>query len=176
MYEKNVEGIEGLILISPKIFYDERGSLSIVYSFEDFSQNIKEIAFIQDNEVYNKKGVLRGMHVNLSHPQAKLLRVIKGAIFDVVVDLRKDSKTYMKAFSTVLSNENRKGIFIPEGFGHGYLSLTDNIVQFKISTDFIPGDEINFSWRSFNIEWPNIGVNYIMNNRDKNSPIFTEKC
>lgn len=115
------------------------------------------------------------MHVNVNHPQAKLIRVLKGSIFDVVIDLRRKSDTYKKIYTTVLSDENSKMLFIPEGFGHGYLSLTDSIVQLKVTSHYVPGDEISFSWDSFNIRWPELDVEYILNLRDLNSIKFTDE-
>ncbi len=130
--------------------------------------------FIQDNEVYSNKGVLRGFHVNRRHPQAKLVRTIYGSIYDVVIDLRKDSHTYKKWFGITLSSENKKQLYIPEGFAHAYIALEDSIIQFKVTTHYVLGDELGFAWNSkcFDISWPVMQV--IQNETDSNSPDFSE--
>ncbi len=121
--------IEGLIVIKPKIFEDERG-----YFFEPFNQNIfnktiKEITFVQDNESLSQKGVLRGLHFqNPPYAQGKLVRVIKGSVLDVVVDIRKNSSTYGKSYSIELNEINKIQLWIPEGFAHGFLTLEDNTI------------------------------------------------
>lgn len=104
--------------------------------------------FVQDNESVSKKGVLRGMHVNIKHPQDKLVRVLDGEILDVVIDLRKDSITYLSCFSVILSNDNKKQLYIPKGMGHGYLAIKDCRILFKTTTHYIPGDELGFAWNS----------------------------
>ena len=166
--------IDGLFVIEPIIFYDNRGSLFEAYNEEIFSSHSLNLKFVQDNQVNSKKGVLRGMHVNVKHPQGKLIRVFDGEILDVVIDLRKDSPTYMSCYSIVLSNKNKKQIYIPEGLGHGYLALQDSRVLFKTTTHYIPGDELGFAWNSkaLTVDW---GVNMpILNERDKENKDLNE--
>lgn len=115
--------IEGLYVIEPIVFSDYRGIYFETYNYEVFSSYGLNYHFVQDNESVSKKGVLRGMHVNMKHPQGKLIRVLSGEILDVVIDLRKESKTYMSCFSICLSAQNYKQLYIPEGMGHGYLAM-----------------------------------------------------
>ena len=166
--------IDGLFVIKPIIFYDNRGSLFEAYNEEIFSSHSLNLKFVQDNQVNSKKGVLRGMHVNVKHPQGKLIRVLDGEILDVVIDLRKDSPTYMSCYSIGLSNVNKKQLYIPEGMGHGYLALQDSRVLFKTTTHYIPGDELGFAWNSkaITVDW---GVRIpIQNDRDKSSKDLSE--
>lgn len=173
---KDIEGIKGLCLIEPKVFEDNRGIFIEVYNEKEFFEEGLVAKFVQDNEVHNKKGVFRGFHVNCKHPQGKLVRVLSGTIFDVVIDLRKESKTYEKVFSIELSSKNRKQLYIPEGFAHGYLSLDDSDIIFKVTTHYVPNDELGFSWDSkeFNIGWPCIGEKFILSTKDESNPNFSE--
>ena len=116
--------IDGLFVIEPTIFSDNRGDLFEAYNDEVFSSQGLNIKFVQDNEVSSKKDVLRGMHVNVKHPQGKLIRVLDGEILDVVIDLRRNSPTYMTCYFIVLSNVNKKQIYIPEGRGPWLSSFT----------------------------------------------------
>ncbi len=171
---RNVEGIDGLCIIEPKVFSDSRGYLMEPYNEEDFLEEELDYHFVQDNEAFSRKGVLRGFHVNYNHPQAKLIRVVSGTIYDVVIDLRKDSKTYKKWFGIELSSDNKKQLYIPEGFGHAYQAIEDSVVNFKVTTHWIAGDEIGFAWNSkeFGIDWPI--SNLIQNDNDRSSPDFLE--
>lgn len=166
--------IEGLYVIEPTIFVDDRGTFFEAYNDEVFAAYGINYEFVQDNESVSKKGVLRGMHVNIKHPQAKLVRVLDGAILDVVVDLRKESKTYMSCFSILLSDKNKKQLFIPEGMGHGYLAMEDSRILFKVTTHYIPGDELGFAWNSkeITVEWP--VENPIQNDKDKANKDLSE--
>ena len=170
----DTNGIKGLCVIEPQVFSDDRGFLMESYNEKEFIEKGLLAHFVQDNEAYSKKNVLRGFHVNFKHPQAKLIRVIDGEIYDVVIDLRDNSETYKKWYGVILSAKNRKQLYIPEGFGHGYLALTDVRILFKVSTHWIAGDEIGFAWNSkeFNIDWPI--MNPIQNESDKTSPDFSE--
>lgn len=166
--------INGLYVIEPTIFSDDRGNLFESYNDEVFAAYGLNHKFVQDNESVSKKGVLRGMHVNVKHPQAKLVRVLDGEILDVVVDLRKDSKTYMSCFSILLSDKNKKQLYIPEGMGHGYLAMEDSRILFKVTTHYILGDELGFAWNSkaVTIDWP--VENPIQNDRDKANKDLSE--
>lgn len=166
--------IVGLFIIEPIIFSDNRGDLFEAYNEEVFTAHGLNMKFVQDNESTNKKGVLRGMHVNVKHPQGKLIRVLDGEILDVVIDLRRDSSTYMTCYSLLLSNDNKKQLYIPEGMGHGYLSTKDSRILFKTTTHYIPGDELGFAWNSkaIKIDW---GIkNPIQNDRDVSSIDLSE--
>lgn len=171
---RDVNGINGLCVVEPKVFSDNRGFLMESYNEKEFAEEGLTAKFVQDNEAFSRKGVLRGFHVNSNHPQGKLIRVLDGAIFDVAVDLRVTSMTYKKWFGIKLSAENRKQLYIPEGFGHGYLALTDARILFKVTTHWIAGDEIGFAWNSeeFNIDWPI--KKPIQNESDRNSPNFSK--
>lgn len=158
--------INGLFIVEPVLFSDNRGCLFESYNSEEFAFHGLDTVFVQDNEIFSKKGVLRGMHVNVKHPQAKLVRVIEGEILDVVIDLRKESPTYLSTFSINLSGDNKKQLYIPEELGHGYLALLDSRVLMKTSTYFIRNDELGFAWNSkvLNVNWGII--NPILNERD----------
>lgn len=166
--------INGLFIIEPTIFSDNRGDLFEAYNDEVFASHNLNLKFVQDNETNSKKGVLRGMHVNVKHPQGKLIRVLDGEILDVVVDLRRESSTYMSCYSILLSNDNKKQLYIPEGMGHGYLALQDSRILIKTTTHYVPGDELVFAWNSKAItaDW---GVETpIQNDRDKFSKDLSE--
>lgn len=166
--------IKDLFIIQPTIFSDERGTFFESYNAKALASYGINSNFVQDNEAVSKKYVLRGMHVNVMHPQAKLIRVLEGKILDVVIDLRKDSSTYMLCYSTILSSLNKKQLYIPEGMGHGYLALTDTQVLFKTTTYYIPGDEIGFAWNSKEIS-VNWGISSpIQNTKDRESKKLSE--
>lgn len=171
---RDVDNIKGLCVIEPRVFSDNRGYLMESYNEKDFSEEGLTAKFVQDNEVFSRRGVLRGFHVNRNHPQGKLIRVLDGEIFDVAIDLRFNSPTYKKWYGVNLSDENKKQLYIPEGFGHGYLALTDARILFKVTAHWGAGDEISFAWNSedFNIDWPI--KNPIQNESDKSSPDFSK--
>ena len=172
--QRNIGGIEGLHIIEPKVFSDTRGYLMESYNESDFIEEGLTYRFIQDNEAVSKKGVLRGFHVNQNHPQSKLIRVICGEIYDVVIDLRKESNTFKKWVGVTLSADNKKQLYIPEGFGHGYQAIEDSVVGFKVTTHWIAGDEVGFAWNSkeFNIDWPI--KNPIQSEKDRSSLDFSK--
>jgi len=174
--EKNINGIKDLCLITPELNSQVGINVLEVYNQIEFLQNRLSQQFVQDNQVYSKKCVLRGMHVNIKHPQGKLIRVIHGEIYDVVVDLRKNSSTYKKWVGVEISEKNRKELYIPQGMGHGYLALEDSLVSFKVTTHYIAGDEVGFSWNSpeLGIVWPQI-ENIIQNETDRLSKPFTNE-
>ncbi|MDD6286557.1 dTDP-4-dehydrorhamnose 3,5-epimerase [Candidatus Methanosphaera massiliense] len=153
----NKTSIEGVYIIENQVFGDERGYFMETYQKDLFDEAGLEFNFVQDNQSRSKKGVLRGLHFQYTQPQGKLVRVIKGEVFDVAVDLRKDSPTYGKWEGVILSEENKKQFYIPEGFAHGFLVLSD-IAEFTYKcTDFYnPGDEGGIKWDDpeIGIEWP----------------------
>ena len=123
--EKNVSNIEGLCVITPAVHGDDRGYFMETYSQRDMEENGIDIKFVQDNQSMSTKGVLRGLHFQKNFPQTKLVRVIKGSVYDVAVDLRTGSKTYGKWYGIELTEENKKQFLIPKGFAHGFLVLSD---------------------------------------------------
>ncbi len=150
--------IEGLCVIEPKVFRDERGYFMETYNYNDFKAEGLDMIFVQDNQSMSSYGVLRGLHYQKQYPQGKLVRVVRGKVFDVAVDLRADSKTYGKWFGVELSDENKKQFYIPKGFAHGFLVLSD-VAEFAYKcTDFYhPGDEGGLAWND-----PDIGVKWPM--------------
>ncbi len=154
--EKNVGGIEGLYIIEPAVHGDNRGYFMETYNKRDMQDAGLNMNFVQDNQSMSTKGVLRGLHFQKQFPQGKLVRVIKGKVFDVAVDMRKGSKTYGKWFGVELTEENKKQFYISEGFAHGFLVLSD-IAEFcyKVTDFYHPGDEGGIAWND-----PNIGIDW----------------
>ena len=149
--------IEGLYILEPKVFYDDRGYFMETYNQNDFEALGLNMKFVQDNESKSKRGVLRGLHFQKKHPQGKLVRVIKGSVYDVAVDIRKNSKTFGKWVGVELSEENKKQFYIPEGFAHGFLVLSEEAqFVYKCSDFYYPEDEggIIYNDSTINISWP----------------------
>ncbi len=163
--------IDGMFLVEPAVFPDNRGYFMETYNEADFKAAGYDLTFVQDNQSKSSKGVLRGLHFQIKYPQGKLVRVIKGEVFDVGVDLRKDSETYGKWFGAVLSDENRKQLFIPKGFAHGFLVLSDEAEFVYKCTEFYHGeDEGGIRWddESIAIDWPTEGIdNIILSEKDE---------
>ncbi|MCD8054879.1 MAG: dTDP-4-dehydrorhamnose 3,5-epimerase [Lachnospiraceae bacterium] len=157
--EKNVAGIEGLCVIEPAVHGDNRGYFMETYNQRDMEEAGICINFVQDNQSMSTKGVLRGLHFQKEYPQCKLVRVIKGAVFDVAVDLRSGSETYGKWYGMELSEENKKQFLIPRGFAHGFLVLSD-IAEFCYKCDdfYHANDEGGIAWNDpgIGIEWPGV--------------------
>ena len=157
--EKNAGGIEGLLVITPTVHGDERGYFMETYNQNDLKEAGYDMVFVQDNQSMSTKGVLRGLHFQKEFPQGKLVRVIKGKVFDVAVDIRKGSSTFGKWYGVELSEENKKQFYIPEGFAHGFLVLSD-VAEFCYKcTDFYhPNDEGGIAWNDpeIGIDWPEL--------------------
>ena len=157
--EKNIEEIEGLCVITPAVHGDSRGYFMETYSARDMVEAGLDIVFVQDNQSCSTKGVLRGLHFQKQYPQTKLVRVIKGSVFDVAVDLRSGSPTYGKWHGELLTEENKKQFLIPRGFAHGFLVLSD-IAEFCYKCDdfYHPNDEGGLAWNdpSIGIVWPSV--------------------
>ncbi len=155
--------IEGLCVIEPTVHLDDRGYFMETYNQNDMREVGLDLVFVQDNQSMSTKGVLRGLHFQKQYPQGKLVRVIKGSVFDVAVDLRAESETYGQWFGVELSEENKKQFYIPEGFAHGYLVLSD-VAEFCYKcTDFYhPGDEGGVAWNDpeIGIKWPGVVGTY----------------
>jgi dTDP-4-dehydrorhamnose 3,5-epimerase len=161
--EKNVGGMEGLCVITPTVHTDSRGCFMETYSRRDLEEEGIHINFVQDNQSMSVKGVLRGLHFQKNFPQTKLVRVIKGSVFDVAVDVRKDSQTFGKWYGIELTEENRKQFFISKGFAHGFLVLSD-IAEFCYKCDdfYHPNDEGGLAWNDpkIGIKWPKVTGKY----------------
>ena len=149
--------IEGLKVLTPQVFGDARGYFMETYNVQDFKEAGITDVFIQDNQSASKKGVLRGMHLQMQYPQTKLVRVISGEVFDVAVDVRKGSATYGKWFGVTLSAENKKQFYIPAGFLHGFLVVSDYAeFTYKVTEFYHPEDEAGVMWNdpAIGIDWP----------------------
>lgn len=151
--------IEGLYVIEPAVHGDHRGYFMETYSLRDMQEAGLDMIFVQDNQSMSKKGVLRGLHFQKTHPQGKLVRVIRGSVFDVAVDLRKHSPTFGRWYGVELTAENKKQFYIPEGFAHGFLVLSDEAeFCYKCTDYYAPGDEGGLAWNdpSVGIQWPQV--------------------
>ena len=155
--------IEGLYIIEPTVFGDSRGYFMETYNQQDMEQAGLNMKFVQDNQSMSVKGVLRGLHFQKQFPQGKLVRVIKGRVFDVAVDLRSNSPTYGQWYGVELTEENKKQFYISEGFAHGFLVLSDTAEFCYKCTDFYhPGDEGGLAWNdpAIGIRWPEVQGQY----------------
>ena len=155
--EKNVGGIEGLCVIEPAVHGDARGYFMETYSQRDMEEAGLTMNFVQDNQSSSHYGVLRGLHFQIQYPQDKLVRVVSGEVYDVAVDLREGSKTFGKWYGVLLSAENKKQFFIPKGFAHGFLVLSENAeFAYKCSDFYHPNDEGGLIWNDpdIGVEWP----------------------
>ena len=155
--------IEGLYIIEPTVHGDSRGYFMETYNQKDMQEAGLDMVFVQDNQSMSKKGVLRGLHFQKQYPQGKLVRVFEGTVFDVAVDLRKDSPTYGQWYGEVLSAGNKKQFYISEGFAHGFLVLSDTATFCYKCTDFYhPGDEGGLAWNdpAIGIQWPDLVGEY----------------
>ncbi len=160
---KNVGGIEGLCVIEPAVHGDGRGYFMETYNKRDMEEAGIFVDFVQDNQSMSVKGVLRGLHFQKHFPQCKLVRAVKGSVFDVAVDLREDSSTYGKWYGIELTEENKKQFLIPEGFAHGFLVLSD-VAEFcyKVNDFWHPNDEGGLAWNdpAIGIKWPHLTGEY----------------
>ncbi|MCD6427467.1 MAG: dTDP-4-dehydrorhamnose 3,5-epimerase [Caldisericaceae bacterium] len=177
-YEIKKTSIEGLFIIETKVFEDHRGFFIETYNARDLKKLGLNVDFVQDNHSRSRKGVLRGLHLQLKHPQGKLVRVTRGKVFDVAVDLRKNSKTFGKWFGVELSDKNHLQFYIPPGFAHGFLALEDETDFLYKCTDFYyPEYESGIIWNdpTINIRWPLDRINkLIISDKDKKLPMFKE--
>ncbi len=168
--------IEGLKVITPQVFGDARGYFMETYQQKDFQEIGINVDFVQDNQSASKKGVLRGLHFQIQYPQDKLVRVIRGEVFDVAVDLRPGSATFGKWFGVVLSEENKKQFFIPKNFAHGFYVMSDYVeFCYKCSDFYHPGDEGGLMWNDpeVGVQWPlDKSVEVLLSDKDKVHPSF----
>lgn len=170
--------IKGLKVVEPAVFGDERGYFMETYNYNDFKEAGIDVQFVQDNQSSSRRGVLRGLHFQINYPQDKLVRVVSGEVFDVAVDLRKDSETYGKWYGVILSAENKKQFFIPKGFAHGFLVLSENAeFAYKCSDFYHPNDEGGLIWNDpeIGVEWPvQEGVELIFSKKDQKWGSFAQ--
>ena len=167
--------IDQLYIIEPQVFGDDRGYFFESYRKTDFDLTGLKYNFVQDNQSKSKKGVLRGLHYQKRFPQAKLVRVLDGEVFDVAVDLRKNSPTYGMWVGTILSGENKRMMMIPKGFAHGFLVLSDTAVfSYKCDEVYHPEDEEGIIWNdpTIGIEWPYLEP--ILSEKDKHNKTLNE--
>ena len=170
--------IEGLVIIEPTVFEDDRGCFSESYNKKKFEKAIGNVSFVQDNESKSSRGVLRGLHFQKPpYAQAKLVRCIEGKVLDIAVDIRDGSDTYGQNVSVELSGENKKQVFIPRGFAHGFLVLSNTaIISYKIDNSYAPAYDSGIRWDdpTLNIHW---GVNeseVLVSEKDAKLPFFSE--
>ncbi|MCH3965034.1 MAG: dTDP-4-dehydrorhamnose 3,5-epimerase [Clostridium sp.] len=179
-FEFKCTDIDGVYIIETGIFGDNRGYFMETYNYNEFREAGLDMKFVQDNQSKSRKGVLRGLHFQKKHSQGKLVRVVKGEVFDVAVDLRRGSSTYGKWIGVILSEENRKQFYIPQGFAHGFLVLSDEAEFCYKCTDFYhPEDEGGLIWNDpdVGIKWPLDGIgieNIIFSDKDKLWPRLKE--
>lgn len=169
--------IEGIRIITPSVFHDERGFFLEAYNKKDFASLGITDDFVQDNHSVSARGVLRGLHFQKFHPQSKLVRAASGKIFDVAVDLRNGSETFGKYFSTVLDSEKQNMLYIPRGFAHGFLALTDGCIQsYKCSDFYDPEGEAGILWNDgiLSVDWPSkaFSGSFILSEKDLKHPGF----
>ena len=177
--------IEGVVIVDVKAFGDERGRFMETYKQPDFVAGGIDVDFVQDNQSSSVKGVLRGLHFQIQHPQSKLVRVIAGEVFDVAVDLREGSPTFGSWEGVALSAENRRQLFIPRGFAHGFLVLSDRAeFCYKCDDVYHPNDEGGLMWDdpAIGIEWPALAGDdafdrskVILSDKDQKHPSFAEQ-
>lgn len=170
--------IQGVVIVEPKVFGDHRGYFFESFSEKDFTSAVGEVKFVQDNESKSSYGVLRGLHFQKPpHAQAKLVRVVKGRVLDVAVDLRKGSPTFGKHVAVELTEENHRQLFIPRGFAHGFAVLSDEAVfQYKCDNYYAPQSEGSVLWNDpdIGIEWGIPSEDVMLSEKDRNAPLLKE--
>ena len=170
--------IEGLYIIEPTVHGDSRGYFMETYNQRDMAEAGLSMAFVQDNQSLSTRGVLRGLHYQKQYPQGKLVRVITGEVFDVAVDLRRGSATYGKWHGEILSAENKKQLYIPEGFAHGFYVLSETAeFCYKVTDFYHPNDEGGIRWNDpdIGVEWPLLeGIPVLLSEKDQVQPYLRE--
>ncbi|MEL7605875.1 MAG: dTDP-4-dehydrorhamnose 3,5-epimerase [Sedimentibacter saalensis] len=170
--------IKDVFIIEPKVYGDNRGYFEETYQYENFKEAGLDMIFVQDNESKSKKGVLRGLHFQTQYSQGKLVRVLQGEVFDVAVDLRKNSETYGKWTGVRLTSENKKMFYIPENFAHGFLVLSEEATfAYKCTNLYHPEYDSGIIWsdKEINIQWPLEGLDEILlSDKDKKQQTFEE--
>ena len=170
--------IEGLVIIEPTLFGDDRGYFLESYNKKEFEKAIGEISFVQDNESKSSKGVLRGLHFQKPpYAQAKLVRCIEGKVLDVAVDIREGSETFGQHVTVELTGENKKQVFIPRGFAHGFLVLSESaIFAYKVDNSYAPTHDAGIRWDDslLNIQWGVSESDVLVSEKDAKLPVFLE--
>ena len=175
---KNGKIINGLYEIQPKVFGDSRGYFFESYSEKDFFEAGLKMKFVQDNQSFSTKGILRGMHFQKKHPQGKLVRCVAGKVYDVAVDLRKDSPTFGQYYGVILDSEKQNQFYVPQGFAHGFLVLTESAIFAYKCTDFYhPEDEGGLMWNDeqIGIDWDSVASDLkpLLSDKDTKHPAFS---
>lgn len=175
---KNGKIITGLYEIQPKVFGDSRGYFFESYSEKDFFEAGLKMKFVQDNQSFSTKGILRGMHFQKHHPQGKLVRCVSGKVYDVAVDLRKDSPTFGQYYGVILDSEKQNQFYVPQGFAHGFLVLTESAIFAYKCTDFYhPEDEGGLMWNdaTIGIDWFTVApdLSPLLSDKDTKHPAFS---
>ena len=169
-------GIEGLVVIEPKVFGDARGYFFEAFNQREFDEKVGPVRFVQDNESKSRYGVLRGLHFQKGeHAQAKLVRVVSGSVLDVAVDLREGSSTYGKWHAEELTGENHRMVFIPRGFAHGFAALSEEVVfQYKCDNFYSPSAEGGIAWNDpgLGIDWRLPEADILLSEKDKHHPFL----
>lgn len=163
--------IPGVVIITPELFKDDRGYFFESFNSNDFHKLGLPTKFVQDNQAYSRKGTLRGFHYQLKYPQGKLVRVIQGEVFDVAVDIRVGSPTFKNSVGTLLSEKNNRIMYIPDGFAHAYVVLSDEaLFQYKCTDVYHPDDDYGITWndKEINVNWPI--KDPILSDKDKELP------
>ena len=171
-------GLSGVIIIEPTVFGDARGYFMETYTRREFAQGGIDREFVQDNQSKSSRGVLRGLHFQKQHPQGKLVRVVSGEVFDVAVDCRPGSPAFGKWTGVALSAENKKMFYIPEGFAHGFVVLSDEAeFTYKCTDYYTPGDEGGIPWNdpAIGVEWPQVGTPFLTSEKDAEHPEFAQQ-
>lgn len=170
--------IEGVVILEPKVFGDERGYFFESFSQREFEEKVCKTTFVQDNESSSRYGVLRGLHFQKPpHAQAKLVRVVKGKVLDIAVDIRKGSPTFGHHVSIELSGENKRQLFIPRGFAHGFAVLSNEVVfQYKCDRYYVPHSEGGILWNdpALGIDWKLPAEDVILSEKDKKNVLLNE--
>lgn len=170
--------LEGVVIIEPRLFRDDRGYFFESFSQREFDEKVRPVCFVQDNESKSVYGVLRGLHFQKPpYAQSKLVRVIKGAVLDVAVDIRVGSPTFGKHVAVELSGENHRQLFIPRGFAHGFSVLTDEVIfQYKCDNFYAPQSEGAIAWNDpdLNIDWRLPADKIILSEKDRHHPLLSE--
>lgn len=170
--------IEGVVILEPKVFGDERGYFFESFSQREFEEKVCKTTFVQDNESSSRYGVLRGLHFQKPpHAQAKLVRVVKGKVLDIAVDIRKGSPTFGHHVSIELSGENKRQLFIPRGLAHGFAVLSDEVVfQYKCDNYYVPHSEGGILWNdpALGIDWKLPEEDVILSEKDKKNVLLNE--
>lgn len=168
--------VQDVVVVEPSVFEDARGYFMETYQYESFAAAGITAQFVQDNQSKSHRGVLRGLHYQKEHPQGKLVRVLSGAVFDVAVDLRKSSSTFGKWYGTILSAENHRQLYVPRGFAHGFLVLSETAeFCYKCDEFYHPEDEGGILWSdpAVGIDWPTIeGAEILVSEKDKRHGSF----